>query len=352
MSGPNAKTPLNIVFGAMTVGAPETKADGARVTEVADVAAMLDAFTARGHVEVDTARLYCKGTSEELLAKADWKARGILMETKLYPTRNALRLRHLLDDATIQQLTKGGISHTPEDLRKHIALSLEALKTDCLEIFYLHGPDRDTPYEDTLKTVDELYREGKFKRFGISNYAAWEVAEMVGICKANNYIQPTIYQGVYNAIQRSAEPELFPALRKFGIAFYEFSPLAGGFFTGKYASMESEAAAGSRMNPDNLPGKSMRARYWNESAFAALAAIRPVIEKHGLTMAEVGLRWVAHHSQLKREHGDAIIIGASSLPQLNANLDDLEKGPLPEDVLPALDEAWAIVKGSAMSYFH
>ena len=76
----------------------------------------------------------------------------------------------------------------------------------------------------TLKAIDELHREGKFRRFGISNYMAWEVAEMAGICRARGYVQPAVYQGIYNAIHRKVEPELFPCLRKFGIAFYGFNP--------------------------------------------------------------------------------------------------------------------------------
>jgi hypothetical protein len=108
-------------------------------------------------------------------------------------------------------------------------------------MWYLHGPDRSVPYEVTLKAVNDLYKEGYFKRFGISNYMAsvpllyfgcnrvnlelsWEVAEMVSICKRFGYIQPTAYQGIYNAIHRGVEPELFPCLRKFGISFYEFNP--------------------------------------------------------------------------------------------------------------------------------
>lgn len=113
-------------------------------------------------------------------------------------------------------------------------------------MWYLHGPDRTVPYEETLKAVNDLYKEGYFKRFGISNYMSyvlfnyqyfssnwhttrtvrnrWEVAEIVGICKANGYILPTAYQGLYNAIHRGVEPELFPCLRKFGISFYEFNP--------------------------------------------------------------------------------------------------------------------------------
>ena len=98
-----------------------------------------------------------------------------------------------------------------------------------VDIWYLHGPDRTTPYEVTLKAVNELYKEGKFKRFGISNYMFWEVAEIVGICRSNGWVQPTVYQGMYNAIQRKVEPELFPCLRKFGIAFYEFNPRASRF---------------------------------------------------------------------------------------------------------------------------
>ena len=161
-------------------------------------------------------------------------------------------------------------------------------------MWYLHGPDRTTPFEITMKAVDELYKEGKFKRFGISNYMScvtfrtsyslccsmftfvrhrhrsWEVAEIVGICKANGYIQPTAYQGIYNAMHRKIEPELFPCLRKFGISFYEFNPcespfslsppyenfiltslpflVGGGFFTGRYRSMQDNAEPGSRFD--------------------------------------------------------------------------------------------------------
>ena len=100
------------------------------------------------------------------------------------------------------------------------------VRASSIDMWYLHGPDRTTPFAVTLKAVDELHKEGKFKRFGISNFMSWEVAEMVSICRQNGYIQPTAYQGIYNAIHRKVEPELFPCLRKFGIAFYEFNPRA------------------------------------------------------------------------------------------------------------------------------
>ncbi|KAJ7200023.1 Aldo/keto reductase [Mycena pura] len=317
----------------MTFGEPGK--DGVRVDDLASIEAILDVFLKHGHREVDTARNYGAGTSEQALGKIDWKEKGILMETKLYPTR-------------APHPVLGSRSHSPEDLRKYLDISLKALNTDSLEMFYLHGPDRAVPYEVTLKVVDELYKEGKFKRFGISNYMAWEVAEIVGICRRHGYIQPTAYQGLYNAIHRGVEPELFPALRKFGISFYEFNPLGGGFFTGRYSSMEDKVEPGSRFDPEKMQGK----RYWNEPHFNALAKLQPVVERAGLTMAEVALRWVNHHSLMRREHGDAVIIGASSLAHIEQNLVDLEKGPLPEDVVRALDEAWADVKVHATNYFH
>jgi aflatoxin B1 aldehyde reductase len=83
-----------------------------------------------------------------------------------------------------------------------------------------------------------------------------------------------------------------------------------------------------------------------------LKIVDEAAEKAGLTMAEVALRWVSHHSQLKREHGDSVIIGASSVKHLEQNLLDLEKGPLPDEVVKSLDEAWDVVKGGVYKYYH
>uniref|UniRef100_A0A8H7Y4T8 NADP-dependent oxidoreductase domain-containing protein n=1 Tax=Psilocybe cubensis TaxID=181762 RepID=A0A8H7Y4T8_PSICU len=334
MTSNTQKSALNIVMGAMTFG--EAGKDGARVHNIKDVEAILDAFRSHGHTEIDTARGYCSGTSEEYLGKIDLAAKGLKLETKLYPV-------------------KGGaepIAHDEAGLRKHLAVSLEALNVKSLEMWYLHGPDRTVPYEETLRVVNDLYKEGYFKRFGISNYTAWEVAEIVGICKANGYIQPSAYQGIYNAIHRAVEPELLPCLRKFGISFYEFNPLAGGFFTGRYTSSSDNTEEGSRFDPNRTQGKNYRNRYWKEPYFKAIGAIKEVADKNGLTLTEIALRWISHHSLLKREYGDAVLIGASSLKHIQENLVDLEKGPLPEEVLKVLDEAWFDVQPYASKYYH
>ncbi|KAI0697758.1 Aldo/keto reductase [Cytidiella melzeri] len=347
------KTELKVVMGCMTFG--EAGNEGVRVHDIKDVEEILDIFQAHGHSELDTSRAYGRGTSEEYLGELGWQKRGLSVGTKLYPTANPInsRFQTLPPGITI-------ISHSPEDLRKYLDISLKALKTDSLEIWYLHAPDRTTPYEITMKTVNDLYKEGKFKRFGLSNFHSWEVAEIVTLCKYNNYVMPTVYQGIYNAVHRKVEPELFPCLRKYGISFYEFNPLGGGFFTGRYRTMEDKVEPGSRFDPDRVFGRVRlpiyaiysSSFYWNEHYFKALELIESVAQKYGLTLGEIALRWVSHHSLMKREYGDAVIIGASSSKHIEQNLQDLEKGPLPEEVVKVLDEAWLSVSPFASNFWH
>lgn len=249
------------------------------------------------------------------------------MDTKLFPTAG-------------NPLEKGrGYTHTPEDVRRGLLDSLKALKTDKIEMFYLHGPDRKHPYEDTLRAVNELYLEGYFTRFGVSNYMAWEVAQMCEICERHGWIKPTAYEGHYHALQRRVEDELFPCLRHYGISFYVYSPLASGFLTGRYARGQ--------------PIQNLHLRYlWNEGYYDALDIIQPVAEKLGLTVAEMALRWLVHHSKLRQELSDAIILGAGSVKNLESNLTDLEKGPLDETAVKALDDAWLVCKARAPKYWH
>jgi len=181
---------------------------------------------------------------------------------------------------------------------------------------------------------------------------SWEVAEICEICNRNGWIKPSVYQGIYNALHRSIEPELFPCLRFYGISLYAFQPLAGGFLTSRYVRNQHEFEAGSRFDPTKWQGQLHQSRYWNDSYFNALDIIRPVAKEHGLTEVECAFRWLLHHSMMKEEKGDAVIIGASKPKQLEENLEDLAKGPLPDDVVQALDAAWLRVKAVAPKYWH
>lgn len=339
MATPQQKSSFNIVFGAMTIG--KAGVEQTRVHTLDETAAILDVFQRHGHSEIDTSRYYGQGSSEEFLGDLDWQKRGIVMDTKYYPTAG----RGMPGPQT---------SHKPAELRENLMASLKALKCEKIDMWYLHGPDRTTPYAETLEEVDKLYKEGYFKRFAISNYMAWEVAQINELCIKNGWVRPSVYQGIYNAIHRSVEPELFPCLRHYGMAFYNYNPLAGGYLTDRYRREQQGESIekGSRFDPNTWQGKGYRARYWNDSMFDALEILRPVAKKHGLTEAECALRWMTHHSLLKKENGDAVIIGASSTKHLEENLVNLEKGALPDEVVKALDAGWEKTRGISGRYWH
>jgi len=312
-----------------------------RVHTLEDTKAILDVFQSHGHNEVDTARVYGEGSSEEYLGNLDWKSRGIVMDTKLYPSARGFV-------AILNQTW----THTPEDVRRGLMSSLKALKADKIDTFYLHGPDRKVPFEDTLREVNKLHEEGYFDRFGISNYMSWEVAQICDICNQNGWIKPTVYQGLYHAFHRRVEDELVPCLRHYGLSLYCFNPLAGGFLTSRYHRDQTEFEKGSRFDPNRGQGKLMMGRYWNDFYFNALDILRPVVEKHGISEADAALRWLAHHSTLKKEMGDAVIVGASSAKHLEENLTALEQGPLPDEVVQALDAGWEQIRGMPLKFWH
>ncbi|XDG03817.1 hypothetical protein ABKA04_003432 [Annulohypoxylon sp. FPYF3050] len=322
-----------IILGLMTFG-PDEKA-GARITDVNEFNKVLDTFQARGYNEVDTARVYIGGQQEAFTRQTKWKERGLTLATKFkYPS-----------EAGGNQAAK---------VVESLETSLKELGTDTIDLIYLHAADRSTPFAETLEAVDKLHKAGKFVRFGISNFTAAEVAEIVLTCKYNGWVRPTVYQGMYNAITRGIEPELVTACRRYGLDIVVYNPIAGGLFSGKIKSVDIDPGDSSRFSTKSSTGTNYRNRYFKESTFKALQTIEKAVEKHpDLTLIEVALRWVVHHSQLKIKDGnDGILIGVSSHDQLVSNLDNLEKGPLPEDIVQALDEAWKIAKVDAPNYWH
>lgn len=321
-----------VILGTMTFGPDESA--GARVTSLSDYAKCLDTLQARGYNEIDTARAYINGKQEAWTRDAKWQERGLSLATKCYPN-------------------KPGV-HKPENLRASLETSLKELGTDCVDIFYLHAADRSVPFEETLGECDKMHKEGKFVRLGLSNYTAFEVAEVVMTCKAHGWVRPTIYQGMLNAILRSVERELIPACRRYGLDIVIYNPIAGGLFSGKYsADALSKHPDAGRFSDTANSGKMYRDRYFSEPTFEALAIVEPVVKQHNLTMLETALRWCVHHSKLKVLDGnDGIIIGVSSVDQLEANLNDLEKGPLPEEVVAALDRAWKVAEPATPNYWH
>ncbi|KAJ5188348.1 Drug/metabolite transporter [Penicillium cf. griseofulvum] len=319
-----------VILGLMTFGPTEAK--GARITSLDEFNKCLDYFQQQGFNEVDTARVYIDGEQEAFTAKANWKSRGLTLATKWYPSQPGF--------------------HKPEVVREKLELSLKELQTDTVDIFYLHAADRATPFAETLEAVNQLHKEGKFVQLGLSNFTAFEVAEICLLCAERGWVRPTIYQAMYNAITRNIETELVPACHRYGLDIVIYNPLAGGLFSGKYKSKDVPAEG--RYSDSSSTGANYRQRYFRDATFEALSIIEPVVEKHGLTMLETALRWVRHHSALRMDNGghDGVLVGVSSFAQLETNLADLQKGPLPEEVVQALDQAWLVAKSNSPNYWH
>ncbi|KAG8849798.1 hypothetical protein FRB96_000621 [Tulasnella sp. 330] len=309
-------------------GAPDV-----RTTDPVEAQHILDVFFSHGFYELDTAKGYGGGTSETFLAALNLNSKT-MVDTKIAP-----KIPGDHGSQRLQQIFQECLNiYRPRNIK--------------IRILYLHFPDRSVGFEETMAELDAMHREGLFEQLGLSNFSSWEVAEVYTLCKGKGYVLPTVYQGSYNMLARSIEPELIPCLRKFGIRLVVWNPLAGGFLTGKFLSMQdvSNAEKGGRFDKDTAPGKQYSRMYINDVNIRAVRMIKEAAATEHLTMAEVALRWLQHHSALKSH--DGIILGASNVSQLEKNLIDSEKGPLPDALLPVIDRAWKMVAPVATDYWY
>ncbi|KAM4582432.1 aflatoxin B1 aldehyde reductase member 3 [Fundulus diaphanus] len=295
---------------------------------------MVKAFLDRGHNLLDTAFMYVDGKSEAIIGDMDLP-KTVSIATKANPW----------DGKTLK----------PESVRSQLETSLQRLKTDCVDLFYLHAPDHQNPIQDTLRACNELHKEGKFKELGLSNYASWEVAEIACICRHNNWIFPTVYQGMYNATTRQVETELLPCLRYYRMRFYAYNPLAGGLLTGKYHYEDKDGSQPAGRFFGNNWAAAYRDRYWKQSHFQAIDLVLKALEtaygSEKPTLTSAAMRWMYHHSQLKGDHGDGVIVGMSNMEQLQQNLAAAEEGPLDQGVVDAFKAAWDLVAHECPNYF-
>jgi len=318
---------IPIVFGAAVFGEPNTNTT--RIHSLSEAQDVVDVIVSYGHKTFDTSRFYGNGSSEEFLGKLDLK--GSAVDTKIYPAEPG--------------------NFSPEKLRADLHRSLKALYPHRIRTLYLHYPDRydkPTSFEDTLREINEFHKEGYIWQFGLCNFFSWEVAEFVGIARANGWIQPTIYQGKYNVVERSIEAELIPCLRKYGIRFYAYNPLAGGLLVAKNLTEDGlNCTTGNRWDP-NASTLAPFLHQMYQPLFPIFKDLKEILEKHNIDLAEAAHRWLQHHSVLEPE--DAVLLGASNVMQAEANLKSCEKGPLTDDIVSLLDQAWINAK-SRMPYY-
>ena len=306
---------MKIVLGTMNFG-PQLDLEASRV--------MTQSFLNTGFNELDTAYVYNGGDTERYLGDILPNLSSYYLATKVHP-----RITGKLDRETILM---------------EFNESLKRMNRDKVDLLYFHFPDGKTPIDEALETVAELYEQGKVKELGLSNYPAWQVVDIWHKCEKYGCPKPTVYQGMYNALCRNVEPELFPAIRALGMRFYAFNPLAGGMLTGKHQHFEDAPEPGrfARL-------KSYRDRYWKQSYFDAVDEIRKACEAEGIPMVEA--RWLSNHSMMDATKGDGILLGASKITQMEQNMEAAKKGELPPSILDAMDGAWEMAKPDSPAYF-
>jgi aryl-alcohol dehydrogenase-like predicted oxidoreductase len=308
-----------LVLGTMTFGDTVDR-DGA--------AAMLDASLDAGITHIDTANGYAGGESERILAEL---------------------LRGRRDRVTLA--TKAGIPHpdagehsplSAAGVRASVDGSLARLQTDHIELFYLHQPDRSTPLSETLGTVAELVREGKIGALGVSNYAAWQIAEINHTADDVGAPRPIAAQQLYNLLARRIEDEYVEFAAVTGLTTVVYNPLGGGLLTGRHSFNEdpSEGRFG-----DSRLAQMYKQRYWNAAIFDAIEALTVIADKASMPLTELALRWL-----VSKPATGPLLLGGSKVSHLQSNIAAVAKGPLEADVVAACDDVGAALRGPMPNY--
>ncbi len=312
-------TDLNVArlcFGTMTFGKPLDQAGSTQ---------LVDRCIEAGINFFDTANVYQLGVAETMLGEAVKGRRDKLVI--------ASKVRFKVGDEPDQQgLTRKAILRAIDE-------SLRRLKTDYLDIYYLHAPDHATPIEESLETMDSLIKQGKVRYLASSNYASWEVVQMLWLAKERGWAAPYISQPMYNLLARGIEQEYLAMCKEFGVSTIVYNPLAGGLLTGKHK--QETFTPGTRFDNNKL----YQNRYWHDQYFKAVERLREIAQQAGRSLVSLALNWLLHHTT-----SDVVILGASSLAQLNENLAASEDGPLPEEAVKACDQVWQDLRGPLPVY--
>lgn len=260
----------------------------------------------------DTANAYQEGLSETIL--------GNLIQGE----RDALVLASKVYFPMGKERNQQGLSR--RHIRQAIDGTLKRLKTDYLDIYYLHHFDEATDLEDTLYMCNDLVRQGKVLYLGVSNFAAWQVMKALGISAKEHLAHFTCLQPMYNLLKRQAEVELLPMARSEKLAVFPFNPLAGGLLTGKYldASKEGRFLSG-------IHTKTYQARYSSPEATSIVSRFVSFAKERNFHPVSLAISWAATHPSVT-----APILGARSVEQLEPALRSLEI-PMTDDLRKELN---------------
>ncbi|KAM0481081.1 hypothetical protein ACHAPX_003974 [Trichoderma viride] len=271
---------------------------------------------------LDSARLYGGGASETAIGNL-----------------------HLGPDFAVDtKVPTGFVKGQADKIEQSAYESLATLQTKQVRTYFFHGPDETVPFEKQMEAIQKLYLQGSFQRFGISNFTLEQVLRLYNIAKEKGYVLPSVYQCSYSIASRHNEADLFPTLRKLGFSIQAYSPMAGGFLAKTPEYIEQGQG---NWNPNTPTGKFQRDLFYKPSYMKMLAEFGALSEKSGISRAGLAYRWVRHHSILKKETGDEMIIGASTSEQLADTMKELKDGPLELWIDQRMEELWEMIKHEA-----
>ncbi|MGJ3262831.1 MAG: aldo/keto reductase [Salinarimonas sp.] len=279
-------------LGTMTFGVETDEAGAFR---------QLDMFVDHGGTFIDTADVYAGGMSEEIIGR--WgKQRGGMGDLVL---------------ATKGRFgpPAGSTGASRRALTRCVDASLRRLQVDAIDLYFVHGWDKDVDVAETLATLRDLVAAGKIHHIAWSNLAGWQLERIVTTARMGGYPPPVCVQPHYNMLERGAELELIPCALEAGIGLTPWSPLGGGWLTGKYNSSTRPSGA-TRLGEDPNRGVEAYDLRNTDRTYAVLDVLRGIAERHGRPLSHVALAWL-----MSRPGVAAILLGARTTEQLEENLD-------------------------------
>lgn len=295
-----------LCLGTMNFGGPTSEKEAIEIIEK---------FLDMGGNFIDTANVYNKGKSEEIVGKAlKGKRDKVVLATKVH----------------------GPMGDGPNDRgnsRKHIMKqieeSLRRLKTDYIDIYYIHRPDPDTPIEETLDALNDLVHKGYVRYIGTSTFPVWQLVEAQWISDKRNFERFVVEQPPYSIIERQIEARLLPYARKYGVGIVTWSPLSGGWLTGKYLK-KLERGSRAKKHPEWIDMS--RDTPLGKKRIEAVSKIIKIAERLGIHPVPFSVAWI-----LKNEDVTAPIIGPRTKEQFDLYLKALEVN-LPDEIMREIDE--------------
>lgn len=295
----------NYCLGTMTFGAESDEATSFR---------LMDDYVAAGGNFIDTANVYSAGVSEEIVGR--W-FKGKALRDLVITTKGRFPMgsgpNHL------------GLSR--KNLREALDASLRRLGVEHIDLYQMHAFDALTPLDETLRFLDDSIRNGKIAYYGFSNFLGWQLTKAVWTARVNGYQPPVTLQPQYNLLVRDIEHEVVPAALDAGIGLLPWSPLGGGWLSGKYKRDQMPTGA-TRLGENPTRGmEAFEKRNAKSVTWDVIGAVQDIAEARGATMAQVALAWVAAQPAVT-----SVILGARTTDQLKDNLGAAELALTPEEI--------------------